>query len=240
MKEINEFEIWYKKLNTTKDEIKLLEFVWELMRTPYTEYHYSLIINRNASKQFRETLWSRFDEHIDSEAFLINKLENNSDIEFQGDILFCLGKIIDLRHGKQKKKVLEHVIRSTSSTNDIIRENAIIVLGWLGGSGEIKLLGDRLLNDSNSKCRAWASSSFMQIWFRKESKTFVEKVLPYLYKAIKQEQDFFVIESIINTLQEITRKKFGLLKKDLDTGNNGKIEQAKIKVGKYFEKLYKE
>jgi hypothetical protein len=113
-------------------------------------------------------------------------------------------------------------------------------LGWLGGVKDIELLGKLLLNDKHNKCRAWSASAFMQIWFRKKSKTFVDKVLPYLYKSTKQEQDIFVIGCIINTLQEITNKKFGLTQKSLDLKETDKINILKNKVIKYFEKLYKE
>jgi hypothetical protein len=45
MKEISGFEESYKKLNNAgdADKIEFLEFVWEVMKTPFTEYNYSLI-----------------------------------------------------------------------------------------------------------------------------------------------------------------------------------------------------
>ena len=121
-------------------------------------------------------------------------------------------------------------------SNENTREKAIIVLGWIGGNEEIELLGNSLLNDKNNKCRAWSASSFMQISFRK--KINIEKILPYLYKSIKQEQDNFVIEIIINTLQEITKKKFGLRQKDMNINNIEAVNKSKVKVLKYFEKMY--
>jgi hypothetical protein len=236
MKEITDFDKWYKTLNNSEDEDDYLEFVWELMKTPYTEYHYSLITGKNTNKQFSDTLWSRFDEHEDAEVFLLKILENNIDKEFHGDILFYLGRIIDLKHGKQKAKVIEYVKKNVNNPNENIRENAIIVLGWLGGNKEIELLGNILSDDTNNKCRAWAASSFMQISLRKKLDT--EKILPYLYKSIQKEEDFFVIENIINTLQEITKKKFGLNKKDMNINNVEAVEKSRTKVLKYFKKLY--
>jgi hypothetical protein len=240
MKEIKDFETWYKKINKTNDEDEYEEFVWELMATPFAEYHYSLMTGRSTNDEFKDILWSRFDEHEDAEELLLNKLENNEDNEFVGKILFKLGVTVDLRHGKQKGKVYEYAKKYTNSLDDNIRENAIIVLGWLGGVKDIELLGGLLLNDKNNKCRAWSASAFMQIWFRRKSKNFVDKVLPHLYKSIKQEQDIFVIGCIINTLQEITNKKFGLTQKALDLIETEKINISKNKVINYFEKLYKE
>ena len=58
MKDLKEFENWYKIAQNDEDE--QMEFVWELMKSPYIEYHYSLIINKNTSEEFRSDLWSRF------------------------------------------------------------------------------------------------------------------------------------------------------------------------------------
>ena len=237
MKEIKDFDIWYKKVNKSDDEIEYLEFVWELMKTPFTEYHYSLMINKNTNNEFNEILWSRFDEHEDAEIFLLNKLENNDDLKFVGKILFCLGKIADRKNSKQKNKIYEYVKKYTNNSNDNIRENAIIVLGWIGGVNDIDLLGNLLLNDKYNKCRAWSASAFMQIWFRKQNKVFADKVLPYFYESVKQEQDIFVIGNVINALQEIIRKKFGLTQKTLNSLEVEKINLSKNKVIRYFEKL---
>jgi hypothetical protein len=93
--------------------------------------------------------------------FLLKKLETNEDKEFQGKILFNLGVIIDRENGKQKEKVLEYVHKLINSSDDIIRENAVIVLSWLGGINDIVLWGGILLNDPYNKCRAWPVSAFM-------------------------------------------------------------------------------
>jgi hypothetical protein len=49
MKQIKEFDIWYKKVNKSNDEDDYLEFVWDLMETPFTEYHFSLMVNKNTN-----------------------------------------------------------------------------------------------------------------------------------------------------------------------------------------------
>ena len=234
MKEIRDFEKWYKEVNCSKEKIEMIKFTAELLRTPYTEYYYSIMINKNTNKFLKDTLWQRFYDHKDADIFLLNKLENKLDTEFHGEIIYCLGKIIDQKNNNQKTTVLEYTKEFTNNSNENTREKAVIILGWIGGNEEIDLLGNILLNDTHNKCRAWASTSFMQMSFRR--KINLEKVLPYLYKSIKQEQDSFVNECIIDTLQELTKKKFGLRKKDLDTDNTEAINNSKIKVIKYFEK----
>ena len=234
--EIKDFDKWYKKLSKSDDEDDFLDFIYDLRKSPYTEYYYLLMTGKNINNHLKTSLWNGFYEHIGAEAFLLDKLDKKLDTEFYDKIIFCLGEIIDINKGKERQKVLEYAKEFINSKNDGVRENAIIVLGWLGGNDEIDLLGNLLLNDTNNKCRAWSSSSFMQISFRKKINT--EKVLPYLYNSIKQEKDHFVIESIINTLQEITKKKFGLRQKDMNINNIEAVNKSKVKVLKYFEKMY--
>jgi hypothetical protein len=207
MKEIKDFEKWYKKINASDDEDDYLEFVWELMETPFTEYHYSLMINKNTHEEFKDVLWSRFDEHDDAEMFLLDKLEHNADTELVGKILFHLGEIVDLGNGKQKVKVYEYAKKYANDKNDNIRENAIIVLGWIGKNADLPLLIDHLLHDTNNKCRAWSASSFMQMNFHLKSFN-VKIVYPAFQQAIEHEKDNFALATCIISLQDIAKKKW--------------------------------
>jgi hypothetical protein len=87
MKEIKDFEQWFKRINKKYEEDNALKFIWELIETPFTEYHYSLIINENTTNEFKNELWNKFNEHEDAETFLIKKLENNKDTEYHGNII---------------------------------------------------------------------------------------------------------------------------------------------------------
>ena len=125
MKDIKEFENWYKIALKNKDE--QLKLVWEIMRSPYVEYHYSLITNKETSEEFRQKLWSRFDEHKEKGAeLLLSKLDNNEDVAFHAGIIFCLGKF-----KIEKERTLEYVRKFTQTEDDLLRETAIIVLGWI-------------------------------------------------------------------------------------------------------------
>jgi hypothetical protein len=237
MKTITEFENWYKKAREDDDE--QLPFVWELMRSPYTEYHYSLIISENTSDEFRGNLWHRFDMHGEEAAqLLLSKLDHDEDIDFHADILFCLGTIADKKKGEIKEKVLAHARKSTDSANDYVRNRAIIVLGWIGTVADIPLLAGHLLNDTDDKCRTWSATSFMQMWFRRKSQTLVDKVLPYLWQAIQQEKDYFALGCMMDVVQTLTGKRFALAQKSIDNIDKEKIDAAKVKVERYFKKLY--
>lgn len=43
---------------------------------------------------------------------------------------------------------------------------------------------------------------------------------------------------MIETVQELTKKRLGLTQKDIDNVNKEKIDNAKLKTERFFEKLY--
>ena len=251
MKTLKEFEDWYKrivktdKINKVKRffkadcEDEYNEFVWEIMESPYTEYHYSLITNKNTSEEFRRDLWNRFDEHREKGAkLLLSKLDNNEDTDFHPDIIFYLGILADKKI--EKERTLEYARKFTNSDNDYLRDRAIIVLGWIGDIQDISLLGEHLLNDKNAKCRAWSATSFMQMNFRLKSQLLVDKALPYLRQAISQETDYFASGCMIDVVKELTGKKFDLPQYAIDNIDKERINNAKLKVERFFKKLYNE
>ncbi|WP_108823619.1 HEAT repeat domain-containing protein [Dysgonomonas sp. Marseille-P4361] len=239
MKDLKEFEKWLEKARESKEE--QLPFVWEIMKSPYVEYHYSLLKDKTLHEEFRRNLRSRFDEHHEAgQAFLLSKLDNDEDVDFHGEIIFMLGKLNDRRNRPGKDKVIDYVRKLALSSDGYTRERAIIVLGWIGVMEDVLLLADRLMNDSNEKCRTWAATSFMQMWFRTKSEELVAKALPHLYQSIKQEKDYFALGSMIDVVKELTGKKFGLPQYAIDSVDIEKIESAKLKVERFFRKLYHE
>ncbi len=131
MTDLKQFEEWYKAAR--KDDGKQLEFVWEIMNSPYTEYYYSLIVSKDTSDGFRSKLWSRFDEQQEKGAeLLLSKLDNNEDTAYHPDIMFCLGDIAD-SHKIEKERILAYARKFADAADDRLREKAIIVLGWIGG-----------------------------------------------------------------------------------------------------------
>ena len=237
MKNLQEFENWLKIARNDEDE--QLEFVWELMKSPFVEYHYSLCTDKSLDKEFRNFLWSRFDEHREKGAeLLLSKLGNNEDVDFYPEIIFYLGKLAD--KNVEKERILEYAQKFTNADNDYLREKAIIVLGWIGSVKDIPLLGEHLLNDTNAKCRAWSATSFMQMYFRKKSKALVEKALPYLKQAISKETDYYALGCMIDVVKELTGKNFGLPQYAIENVDKEKIDIAKAKVERFFKKLYKE
>ena len=233
MKTQKEFEDWYKTAQKNKGE--QLEFVWSIMKSPYTEYHYSLMTDKNTSEEFRRDLWWRFDEHRERGAeLLLSKLDKNEDTAFHPEIIFCLGRFAD-RPKIEKERTLSYARKFANADDDFLRDRAIIVLGWIGDIADIPLLGDHLLNDTNAKCRAWSASSFMQMYFRSKSPSLVDKALPYLKQAVSQETDYLALACMIDVVKELTGKNFGLPRYAIDNVDKEKIDNAKLKVERFFK-----
>ena len=238
MKTLKEFEQWFDKAQKDKEE--QYPFVWELEKSPFVEYHYSLMKDKSLDEEFRNSLWYSFDEHREEAAtLLLSKLDSNQDTDFYANIIFCLGRIAD-EHRIEKERILEWSRKLTDSPDDYVRNRAIIVMGWIGQIKDIPLLANHLLNDTDAKCRTWSATSFMQMYFRQKRQSLVDKALPYLKQAISQETDYFALGCMIDVVKELTGKKFGLPQYAIDNEDKEKIDIAKLKVERFFKKLYKE
>lgn len=236
MKELSEFKNWLKKITEKNLENEKLEFIWTIMKSPFVEFHYDLLKDKNLDAEFRGDLAFRFNEHgEEAEDFLISKLDNNQDIEFQADIIFLLGKL----NKKHKDKILDYVRKFTKSENDHKRDRAIIVLGWIGTIDDTKILGQHLLEDKNSKCRAWSASSFMQMWFKNESEAIKQKAFENYELALTNESDLFVISVILSAIRVMGKTKLGISQTALDELDFEKIEIAKVKAIRFLDKFLK-
>ena len=238
-KEIKKLEKLGRMPDDSEDDLsRERSGLWEIAKSPYTEYHYSLMIDKNISEKFRNDLWWNFPKHREKGAeLLFSKLDKNEDTDFHPEIIFCLGEIADNQR-IEKERTLTYARKFANADSDFLRDRAIIVLGWIGGIQDIPLLGEHLLNDTNAKCRTWSATSFMQMYFRRKSKSLVDKALTLLKQAISQETDYFALGCMIDVVKELTGKKFDLPKYAIDNVDKDKIDAAKLKVERFFKKLY--
>ena len=234
-KTLDEYQTWIEEIKLGKRDDRN-EFIWSIMKSPFVELHYKLMKDEKLDEGFKQSLSVRFDEHGEkAETLLLSKLDNNEDINYQGKIIFILGKI----KGSQKNKILIHTRKLIESKNVYTRNRAIIVLGWIGKSEDFEILENQLLNDSDIECRAWCATSFYIIYDRIKSKTFKIKIFKLFKKALETEKDYFVIGMIIYSMQEITKNKFGLSQKSIDDLDKNKIDLTKGKIYRYIEKEIK-
>jgi hypothetical protein len=235
---LDELKQWLEDLKPgkRKDEDK---FVWSIMKSPFVEYHYSLWKDENLNEEFRHSLKHRFKEHGKKGAeLLLSKLDNKEDTTLHAEIIFCLGRLADDKI--EKERTLAYARKFANADDDFLRNRAIIVLGWIGDATDIPLLGEHLLNDTNAKCRTWSATSFMQMYFRNKNQSLVDKGLPYLKQAISQETDYFALGSMIDVVKELAGKKFDLPQHAIENLDKERIDRAKLKVERFFKKLYKE
>ncbi|PIE78777.1 MAG: hypothetical protein CSA15_06060 [Candidatus Delongbacteria bacterium] len=234
MKTLEEYKDWLEDIKLGKtDKYAYLDFGWELMRSPYTAYHYSLIFDESLNEEFKNHLKSCFDKHVDAEDFLFEKLENNKDVTRQGELIFLAGQVAK----KHKKKILEYAITFTDSKDDYTRDRALIVLGWIGGVAQTKILENHLLNDTDTECRAWSASSYMQMWFNRRKVK--EKAYQAFEKALPKETEPFVIAAILDTIREIGKTKLGISQKALDDEDMEKMLIAKEKAMRHIKRELK-
>lgn len=236
MKELSEYKIWLKNIIENNLEDEQLQFVWSIMKSPFVEYHYELLKDKSLDKDFRRSLSGRFNEHgEEAEDFLISKLDNNQDADFQADIIFLLGKL----NKKHKSEILDYARKFAESENDYKRDRAIIVLGWIGTIEDTEIFKTHLLNDTNPNCRAWSASSYMQMWFKSENDNIKLKAFDAYLKALNSESDYFVVATILSAIRVMGKTKLGISQTALDELDTEKIDLAKPKVIRFLEKALK-
>lgn len=214
------------------------KFITSVTKSSFVKFHYELLNDRNLDNKFRKQLQNRFEEHGEkAEIFLLSKLVNNEDVDFQAEIIFVLGSISE--KSKYKKQILGYARKFAESVDDYTRDRAIIVLGWIGTMSDTETLRRHLLEDKNPNCRAWSASSYMQMWFR--SKTNILKLKAFeAYKiALDIEKNYFVLSIILTSVQELGKTKLGISRTALDEVDKEKIDIAKTKATKFLERILK-
>lgn len=229
---LEEYKKWLEEIKAgTRDDD--LDFVWAIMKSSFVEYHFELIKDESLDEVFRRDLSARFKEHHQAGFdFLIQKLEQNEGPSFHGEVIFMLGRMKPI----DDTLVLDWAKKLSKSADDAVRENAIIVLGWKGGLEELGLLRDHLLHDEYDKCRAWAASSMMQMWFSMSSEKLRDFARQSFAHALENEKDDFVLSCIIATMKEIEGKKFGITQKALDNLDPEAIAKAVKSVKRFIKK----
>jgi HEAT repeat protein len=238
---LEEYKTWFKDIITGKKNNEM-EFVWSIMKSPYTAYHYDLLLHKdNINKDFFRSLRSRFDEHgEEGKEFLLAKLDNNEDEHFHGEIIFMLGLF---RRKYPDQRIQAYARKLITSENDYTRNRAVIVLGWVGDENDLKILDSVLSNESNNETRGWSATSMMQMYFRLPQ--IKDKALEVLQKYLENENDNFVLDCILVSIQVLLNKKKQWRLKDTGwpakDNKKEQLEKVRLKAAKslneYFDNL---
>ncbi|WP_249291744.1 hypothetical protein [Campylobacter curvus] len=99
------------------------------------------------------------------------------------------------------------------------------------------MLREHLLNDKNTKCRAWSASSFMQMWFRKEDGILKKTAFESFQKALETESNAFVLACILDAVRQIGKTKLGVSQRALDELDIAEIDAAKVRAVRFLNKI---
>ena len=186
------------------------------------EFHYSLLKIKDDAVLYYE-IRTAFEERPKEiiEPFLLDKLKTEQDMSLKGDIIQLLGGIGSF-------EILPYVKSNIKSEIRDIRYRCIIVLGWLGNKNDLPILNERLVNEPNDELRGYAATAMRSLW--SDNKLSKEDILPYLYSALVNENSEETLSSIIITIQDLLKRKFGLQER-IDEGIiTGDVFKAKEKV----------
>lgn len=103
------------------------------------------------------------------------------------------------------------------------------------------MLHHHLLADSDELCRAWSASSLMQMSFNRGRKgTIRKRSASVLREAIEKETDLFALGTMIDTVQTLWDKKFGLSGIAVEERREASIQKARKSAIRFWKIVYNE
>ena len=114
------------------------------------------------------------------------------------------------------------------------RRKALIAIGWVGTEREISTLKRHLLSDSDYLCRAWSSSSFLQMSGRIPEEILKESSRDVLIYCLEHETDIFVRGVAVETVQAVWDVKLGLRQSAVDERKEKAVNRAVRRALEYL------
>ena len=192
-----------------------LAFCYDIGQSNQVAYHYKLIIEdwqHSSSERLHFDTW--FERHgKNGVGFLEDILSHEPE---NMPAAYLLAKTLEKLSGKDYYaesccKLTEYLEKLIPISDIAERRMGIIALGWIANEKALPVLHHHLLADSDALCRAWAASSLMQMAFNRGRKgTIRKRSASVLREAIEKETDLFALGSMIETVQTLWDKKFGL------------------------------
>ena len=222
--DIQTLEAELQKASKTEDFAVHNEFTRHLLACDSSnifQYHFELLRSTSNQKLYQR-IRAAFVRRGDAvKQFLIERVEHEADSRLRGDAVQILGHL-------RAKEMLPLVRRFLSDTDDYLRYNAIIVLGWMGTEDDVDLLGSRLNVEIDPKLRGYVATALRQVFLRLPETQ--KRCISFLKAAIEREQVDATLELMIISAQTISRKYFGL-RENIDQGTiTGDVTNAKAKA----------
>lgn len=206
--------------DATHREVKaLVEALLEHHDTEHLRLHFELLGHREHFFVYA-SLRAAFEKHgPPAEAFLVQRYPVETDPELRGDALQILGLM-------RSKSARGFAKEAATATEETLRYRGVIVLGWVGTVKDMRtVLHDRLLNDPSPFVRGNAATAFRQVWYRIARAK--DPAVELLGEALEHEEDEEVVGSIVISLQDIMKRRFGLREPRDGPDFVGDVEAAK-------------
>ena len=220
---------------------KRIKFIADLGACKEIVYHYELIC-KDWKEDKKLNIESSFDKHgIEGIEFLFEQLSKSEDEKLRVFTAYLIAEILSkLKHREFYSSFCNQLIPiliSFIKTNDnILRRKVIIAFGWVGTSKEIDILTQQMLNDNDALCRAWSTTSLMQMSFhRVKAEIICEKTKNIFVQAIEREKDLYACGIMIEAAQILFSKRW-ISSSAVENIEFEKIEKARKTAVRFLSK----
>ena len=205
-----------------EEERGFIEALLENHDREHLDFHFELLRNQEHF-YFYCQIQAAFGKHgRPAEAFLIERFAHEEEPDLRAYALQILGHM----RSKRARALAKEAATADAET---LRDRAVIVLGWVGTVRDMTtVLRDRLLHDSSVDVRGNAATACRQIWYERPKAK--EPAIELLGEALPREEDEHVICSIVVTLQDIMKRRFGIREPRDEPGFVGDPAAAKARA----------
>ena len=206
----------YEELEKSGFELgKVFEFGDRLGRSNELELHFRLILDDE--KRPRSQRWHPedfFRLHRYEGMLYLRQLLASEDKDYGVNAAYLMAELLPRGRYPGQAELLEELngtlVRLAESEAPEYRRKCLIALGWVGTEREISVLERHLLEDSDSLCRAWSASAFLQMSGRVDENILKQKASRVLISCFEQETDVFVRGVAVEAVQAVWDVKLGL------------------------------
>ena len=201
------------------------------------ELHFELICeewHNRGDNMLSDYFW----RHRDAGMFYLEKVLDSPDNDRAVKAAYLMSEMIN-RHryadaDRLMREIISHLVLFSDYSEAKYRRMSIIALGGVGTADEINLLSYHLINDSDSLCRAWSASAFLQMTGSIPDNILQSETAGVLMRCIENEQDLFARGVAIETVQIIWKKRLGLSSGAVDRREREAIEKAGRRALKFL------
>ena len=216
-----------------------LDFGQKLGKSEEIELHFALILEDEENthpQRWHPEDYFRF--HGQEGVLYLRQLLTSENRNYAVSAAYLMAELLLKGRYPDQEELLselnEALVRLAESETPKHRRKCLIALGWVGTEREIPTLERHLLNDPDSLCRAWSSSSFWQMSGRIPSDILREKAAGPLIACLEQDTDVFVRGVAVEPVQAVWDVKLGLRSSAVDARNQKAVNRGVRRALEYL------